>query len=769
MKNHFQAEAHLRKNRLCVLLILLLLNPAIAAAQEGAKTGAVRGKVIEKFSGEPITGVKVSVAETTLGATSDSAGNFTIGDVPTGNRSVYAALEGFKSQSLRITVAQGDTGFIRVSMQTDAFAVSEIVIEADREYSAASSRELRAVDFDLRPRQSAQDLLRLVPGLFIAQHAGGGKAEQIFLRGFDIDHGTDINISVDGLPVNMVSHGHGQGYADAHFIIPETIERIDIQKGPYFAERGDFATAGAVSFKTKDALDYNLVSLEGGGYGFGHGVALLQLPIENDQTSAYIATEFLHNDSFFESKQDFNRYNLFGKLTTRLSNEATLGLSFSGFGSSWNASGQIPERAIASGEITRFGSIDALEGGTTQRENLILSYNSSLKSNASLQTSLYYTHYRFRLFSNFTFFKDDPVNGDMIEQNDLRSIFGFRGQYQIRGAISTIRTATSIGTEFRTDEINVELYRAPNRVRTTSTALAIVHEKSTGIFVKEELIFSPRFRMEFGLRGDYFIFDVEDRLKKDSVDQSRYVQQTLLSPKFNAIYSPFQRLDIFLDAGTGFHSNDARGVARDNNLPVLPRAFGGEFGLRIQPVDQLVISAAAWILDLENELVYVGDEGVTEVSGPTRRIGLDLDARYQVLAWLYADLDVNLSRGRYKDAAEGEDFIALAPTFTSVGGLTARYPNGLEGSLRYRHLSAAPAIEDNSVQTRGYTVFDLTLGFRTPAYKIGLTVENLFNTNWNEAQFETESQLRNETAPVQELHFTPGTPVNVKGSISYFF
>ena len=766
-----------RSNRICLfggsIMIrrrwVLVLSLIVGFQLGDAHTGVLRGKVVDRQTKTPLVGANVSIQGTTRGSSADTDGVFVIPAVPTGTYVVTASSVGYIKQS-RTVVIGSDTSSVTFQLAVDVLNFGEITTTAERPYSAASSMALREIDFELRPRQSAQDMLRLVPGLIIAQHAGGGKAEQMFLRGFDADHGTDVNISLDGLPVNMVSHGHGQGYADLHFVIPEVVRGIEVFKGPYFAQFGDFATAGSVRFLTKDELESNLVSVEGGRFGEYRYLTALQLPLQSSTTTSYMAAEFFHTDGYFDSPSAFNRFNMFGKVRTQLGENGSLDLWMSGFGSGWNASGQIPERAVAEGLIDRFGSIDPSEGGTTQRENISLTYTGTAENTSTILTQVYYSRYRFKLFSDFTFYKDDPVNGDEIEQDDDRTMLGARGEYSFEGSTGNVPTTTLLGSAFRADENTVQLWHTTQRRRLSNTVDALVHQKNMSMYVQEEFHFSPLLRLQIGLRGDYFLFDVEDQ-KRDSAhtDISGYVQQTILNPKANLVFSPERYLDIFLDFGGGFHSNDARAVVTQPEARTLPRAWGEELGMTITPGSGYSFSAVAWVLDLQSELVYNGDDGTTEPSGRTRRLGLDFEGRAQIFSWLYADADVTLSRGRFRDLPKGQNFIPLAPTVTATGGLTVRHPDGYEASLRFRHIDDRPANEDNSVTAHGYTVFDATIAYSFSRTRVQLTGENIFNVSWDEAQFDTESQLKGEALPVSELHFTPGTPLSVKMKVEWSF
>lgn len=690
----------------------------------------------------------------------------------------------------------------------DVVKLEQILVQGDRAYSTASSKSIREFDLNVRPMQTTQDMLQLAPGLVITQHAGGGKAEQIFLRGFDADHGTDVAISTDGIPVNMVSHGHGQGYADLHFVIPELVESIDLFKGPYFAKHGNFSTAGSVLFHTKDYIDGNMMKIEGGEFNTQKVTGLFQMPNSGKHHNAYFAAQFYNTDGPVESEQNFQRSNLFGKFHTHLNETSKLAFSVSSFSSAWDASGQIPQRAVDSGLITRFGTIDDLEGGQTGRQNLNLTYTAIGENNSRFLIQPYFTRYNFKLFSNFTFFLDDPENGDMIEQTDDRTILGLHTEYEFQHLFLSTQATTTFGGGFRSDDIAVSLWHSPNRRRLTQKVDSGIVERNLFLWAQEELIVNSQLRLLLGLRGDYFTFNVEDHLDTLSGETitlphaSGYAQEAMLNPKFNLVYSPFRSTDIFLNFGTGFHSNDARDVVieqtisnleytfnrqglddaqinerltqlnfdrEQSGIRTLPRAVGAEIGVRHQFWNQLNIGIAGWWLELDEELVFVGDAGETEISGKSQRIGIDIEGRAQIFSWLWVDTDVNLSNGIFVDEPSDANEIPLAPRITSTGGLTATHPSGFGASLRYRHIGDRPANEDNSVIAEGHTLLNIGLSYTLGPFKYFVSVENLFDIDWNEAQFDTESRLANETEPVSEIHFTPGNPRNVQAGISYQF
>jgi len=749
------------------LLVAFLL--AGYAQLLSAHTGTVAGKITDANTKQPLIGATITIEGTKLGAISDTNGSFAITNAATGTYQLHSIARGYKEQTQTIMISLTDTLRVAIELSVDVFSLNPVTISADRSYSAASSSTISTIDFDLKPRQSAQDMLRLVPGLFLAQHAGGGKAEQIFLRGFDNDHGTDINISVDGLPVNMVSHGHGQGYADLHWLIPEVVQGMESYKGAYSAEYGDLATSGAVRFITKDQIDNNIMDIEGGEFGTARYMTMLKMPFSNNRISSYVAGEFYHTDGYFDNPADFNRYNVFGKSLFHIGDNSTLDLWVSGFASGWNASGQIPERAVAEGLIDRFGSIDPSEGGTTQRQNISLTFDNN-KDGTDFLTQVYFTNYGFKLFSNFTFFLVDSVHGDEIEQDDQRIMAGFRSEYSFNGQLGDIATNTLFGTAFRADDINTQLWHDEKRVRLSNTVNVVDHQEDMSFYSQEEFQFSPEFRVQGGLRGDYLIYNLND-LNPDtgSANLSGFVQQAILNPKLNVVFTPVSNLDIYLNGGSGFHSNDARVVVTNPSANTLARAVEEELGIRTLLFERLNLTASLWASHLESELVYDADNGTYNPAGASQRYGVDVGARWQLIRVLFADVDVNYAHGRFVDSAAGHNYLPLAPVLTSTGGLTYRDESGLEGSLRYRYMSTRPANSTNTVQTQPYIVFDATIAYKMERYKIGLTIENLFNTAWDEAQFDTVTRLKGESSPVENLDFTPGTPFNARLALNYFF
>lgn len=730
-------------------LFFLLFASALSAQQV---TGKITGE-----SEEPILGALVLKKGTQVHAHTDENGRYILEGAAPGD-TLQVSLLGFKPEYILIE----ETGKVyNVSLEVAPIDLGSVTVRRNSKQVNVVSR----IDLQVTPVQSSQEILRKVPGLFIGQHAGGGKAEQIFLRGFDIDHGTDIALSVDGMPVNMVSHAHGQGYADLHFLIPETINTIDFGKGPYYAEQGNFATAGYVGFKTKDRLDGSMVGFDAGQFNSLRAIGLFNL-LDTTNQHAYIAAEYVLNDGPFESPQNFSRRNVMGKYTSFLDDGTRLSLLASHFTSVWDASGQIPQRAVDQGLITRFGAIDDTEGGNTSRTNISLSATKPLADGGYLKSNIFWSHYDFELFSNFTFFLEDPENADQIRQKEDRQIFGIQTSYNRNLYIGSGSAALEIGGGLRADQNDdVTLARTANRTTLLENVqLGDIQERNFFGYVSADFEFGD-WSFQPSLRYDFFDFIYEDELDTPYNPQSQ--TKGAVSPKFSVVYDAGLNTQFFFKTGVGFHSNDTR-VVLSEDRDILPAAYGADLGINFKPARRLLANAALWYLFLEQEFVYVGDAGIVEPSGQTRRQGIDLGFRYQINDWLFANADGTYTLARSVEDPEGENFIPLAPKYTATGGISVQQPK-FRGSLQFRYLGDRAANEDNSIVAPGYTILDLNASHDFGNLTIGFAIENLLNVEWNETQFATESRLRNEPQSVEEIHFTPGTPFFAKTTVRYRF
>lgn len=714
---------------------------------------SVSGYIKDSFE-NPVDNAYIVNSSNNAHAHTDEIGSFKIDKTVLGDTLIVSAL-GFIKQ--RVVVNEST---LKVFLQNTIYELEQVSIQPKLNAMNAISK----IDLQTNPVNSSQEILRKVPGLFIGQHAGGGKAEQIFLRGFDIDHGTDIAISVDGMPVNMVSHAHGQGYADLHFLIPETVQKIDFGKGTYYASKGDFATAGYVAFQTKERTEKNAIGVEVGQFNTFRTLGMFNL-IENSKTEdAFLATEYILTDGPFDAPQDFKRINLFGKYTKRFSNNSKLSIQASRFASNWNASGQIPQRLVDAGVISRFGAVDATEGGNTSRTNLNVSLLKPINENTFIKANAFYSQYNFELYSNFTFFLEDPINGDQIRQKEDRAIYGFNAEVSKKKDNAIYQ----FGLGFRSDETNdTELSHTKNRYETLEQLqLGDISQSNVFGYINADYTFG-KFTVNPSVRVDYFTFGYNDKLATSY--QNLSADKYKVSPKMNLIYSINNQFQVFAKSGLGFHSNDTRVVVAQEGKDILPTAFSTDLGTIFKPLPKMIINTALWYLQLDQEFVYVGDAGIVEPSGKTRRMGVELGIRYQLTDWLYFDADANYTYGRSIDEPKGQDYIPLAPDFTTTGGLSFTKFKGFSGGFRYRYLKSRPANEDNSIVAKGYFVNDFNINYEYKNITFGIAIENLLNTKWNETQFATESRLQNETNSVEEIHFTPGTPFFIKTKVVYQF
>jgi hypothetical protein len=751
-----------------LIVAVCIFNVSYSFAQQAVISGHLYNRSFETRV-HNITVTLKNEQENTRITFSDSNGFYEFKNVAAGNYTVLFSGLGFQSQSKNIMIEQKHLT-LSVFLSETSLQLPEVTVKSSLK-EADQINLISKVDKVLRPTSSAQDLLRLVPGLFIAQHAGGGKAEQIFIRGFDVDHGTDFQISIDGLPVNMVSHAHGQGYADFHFVIPETVDELRVYKGPYNARFGDFATAGAGEFTTKNAIGNSTFKFEYGQFDTYRGLAMLDLLKQKhlftkQKENLYIAAEYVFTNSYFESPQDFKRHNVFLKYNGLISKKTSLNFSASTFKAAWDASGQVPERAVRSGIISRFGSIDDTEGGNTDRSNINLKMVTAVKENALLKNQVYFVNYNFNLFSNFTFYLEDTLNGDGINQDDRRNIYGYLGTYEHTGKFLNKNTRSVAGWGTRIDHADIGLRRAVKRALTDTIVDGKLQQQNAYAYLDETISLTSEFSLNAGLRFDYFDFGFMNSQHDSLSGRSGKMR---LSPKLSGYYTMNNKVQLFLKSGIGFHSNDARDVVVNKTANTLPRAYGYEAGSTFKPISNMVINVALYGVHLERELVYVGDAGEVEEKGATRRLGGDLSVRYQFVKNLFADVDVNMVRGRFTRLPKGENFIPLAPAFTSTGGISYKRPRGINGGLRYRYIDNRPANETNSVVAKGYFLLDAVLSYARSKYQLGISAENLLNVKWNQAQFDTESRLRNEAYPVSELHFTPGNPFFIKGMVSVNF
>ncbi|HEX2122795.1 MAG TPA: TonB-dependent receptor, partial [Thermoanaerobaculia bacterium] len=539
--------------------------------------------------------------------------------------------------------------------------VEEVTVTAEEPADSASAGIVPAAELERKPLQRPADVLESVPGLTISQHSGEGKANQYYLRGFNLDHGTDLAIDVAGVPVNMPTHGHGQGYADLNFLIPELIGDVAWRKGPYFADAGDFASAGQIGIGYATALDRPLVVLQAGQFGYQRLLAAASRPLFGGVLLG--ALETVGNDGPWERPDALRKNNALVRFTRGGGSVAAML-----YDARWNATDQIPDRAVRSGALSRFGLVDDTNGGETHRYSLSGDWQRA-RGNSVTQFAAYALDYRLDLFSNFTYFLDDPVNGDQFEQLDDRRVFG--------GSATHRWSSGAAGVQLRRDEIDrVGLYRTSARQRLSTANEAALAQTSGGVWAQQSIEWSPRVRTVIGARADRI-----DARRSDS----------LVSPKASLIFGPWRNVELYLNAGSGFHSNDARTESDD----LLVRTRGAEAGVRAQ-LGTAELSASFWRLDAASELLFVGDAGTTEARGASRRAGVELTGAVRLTRRVAIDADLAWSRARFRNG----DRIPGAVEGVAAVGLSLTDLGPVSAELRYRYFGPRPLVEDNRVRSQ---------------------------------------------------------------------
>ncbi len=752
--------------------IFLLLVGVLSARLSFSQAIPVFGTIVDAGTNQPLEGVTIYLLPQKIAGITDGQGNFFFRQPRNKAIGITISSVGYECKTISLQDLKTQKNIIPLTPQNIELSSVTVCSPAGDQLRLLSKMELAMCGVT-----NSQEVLRIVPGLFIGQHQGGGKSEQIFLRGFDCDHGTDISLNADGMPVNMVSHAHGQGYADSHFIIPETIEEVNFKKGPYYVQKGDFCTTGYVDFHTRNALNNNEIKLEGGMYNTFRAMGMFNLLNERAKAKRqtwYIASEYCYSDGYFDNPQHFNRFNFFTKYNGKITDHTSLNVSASVFYSNWYASGQIPDRAVSEGITGFYGAIDPNEGGITSRTNINAQLLSSLPNGDHWKNQFYYTYYTFDIHSNFTFFLVDSVNGDEIRQVESRNMFGYKSNYEHLGYIGCAKLSTETGINIRADATNNSgLSHTKDRsINLQQLKLGNIAELNAAAYLGETIRFNEQFSINAGLRFDQFFNNYKNKLVSDSTLHGigiYKVSDNIFSPKLNFYYYANEKTEFYLSTGRGFHSNDTRAVVVKNGTKVLPAAYGVDLGTVFKPVNKLIINAAIWYIYLQQEFVYGGDGGTVDFNGRTSRVGFDFTGRYQPIQSLYFDMDINYAHGRSIDNPKGRNYIPLAPTWSSAGGITYANKSDINGCLRYRYLANRPANSNNSLSALGYFINDLVVNCTKSKYEIGLTISNIFNTKWKETQFATVTRLKGETQPLDEICFTPGTPFAAKISLSLFF
>ena len=625
---------------------------------------------------------------------------------------------------------------------------------------------------EARPLQRPGEVLEYIPGVIVTQHSGDGKANQFFLRGFNLDHGTDFATTVAGMPVNMPTHAHGQGYSDLNFLIPELVSRIDYKKGPYFATEGDFSSAGAAHLHYYDKLKEGIAQLTAGGFGYRR--ALLAGSPQVTSGSLLYALELTGNNGPWDTPEHFGKQNMvlrhnFG------SPDSSHSLTAMAYQGRWSATDQIPRRAVDSGQLSRYGALDPTDGGNSQRYSLSYEHRAT-QSDHDFQLSAYALRYRLQLFSNFTYALNNPANGDQFEQADRRTVYGLSPNWLWTGKLGERQSIVKAGLNLRRDNIDsVGLYNTMARTRLSTVRADTVRQTTAGAHVEHSLQWNDWLRSVAGARADFYRADVSSDLAANS-GRTRDHQ---VSPKFNLIFGPFDETEYFFSWGRGFHSNDARGTTSRLNpttlapvgqSPALVRTTGSEIGARTEWIHNLQSSLALWQLSLNSELLFAGDAGTTTASRPSARRGIEWSNRYRPMNWLVLDADLSLSRARFSESAPAGDFIPGAIDRVMSLGASIDALGPWSGMLQMRYFGPRPLISDNSVRSQSTLMWNLRTTYRIdPRMKLSVDVINLFNRQASDIDYFYQSQLRGEAAAVNDVHFHPVEPRSLRLTLTANF
>lgn len=653
----------------------------------------------------------------------------------------------------------------KINLLGDAVSASEGVVDQK--------------EIALRPLLRTGEVLELVPGMVVTQHSGTGKANQYFLRGFNLDHGTDFNTAVDGMPVNMRTHGHGQGYTDLNFLIPEVVSKLAYKKGSYYADVGDFSGAGSADIATRNSLEKGLAELTLGensysrlllmdSFSIGKGTTLLAL--EGNQYSG----------PWTDIDEDLDKRNLLLKHTTPI-DEGSFSVSIMAYDNSWNSADQIPLRVVEQGIVDELGSIDDTVGGASSRY--------SLSANLQLggwQGSVYVMRYDMNLWSNFTYFLDDETAGDQFEQVDDRLIYGGRLSYLSNSELGEARVSNRIGAEIRIDDIDeVGLYHTLARSRLGVIRSDQVDESSIGFYWENRVVWNARLRSVLGLRYDHYDFDVKDQVgtNANGVDlssNSGSASDGLASLKGSLVYTFNSRWEGYVSAGQGFHSNDARGttVSVDpadgsaiETVDPLVGSFGYEAGIRGFIYDRINTSMALWALELDSELLFVGDAGNTEASRGSERKGVEFTAYYHLTDQWSLDLEYAYTDAEYSESAPEGNAIPGAVKNVLQAGVNADFSSGWFGSLRTRYFGGRPLVENGAVESDSSVVWNLRMGYRSASWVVKADLLNIADSNDHDIDYYYSSRLNSEPTgeAIDDVHYHVIEPRTIRVSLGYQF
>ena len=757
-------------------------------------TGTVSGRVLDQ-TGALIPSASVELlimaSEDHIEAVSEGDGSYRFEEVPIGLVELTFRMINFTTVRREVIVTAGGTATVDVVLNVAASA--DITITAPATFrnlaelenpaenlvgvaGAGSEGAITAAQLTTRPINRAAEVLETVPGMVISQHSGEGKANQYYLRGFNLDHGFDFAQTIASIPVNLPTHAHAQGYADSNFLIPELVSGVQFRKGPYYAEQGDFSSAGAANINYFNRLERPIVSFSGGSFNYWRFLGAASPSVGPGNLLA--AFEWNRDDGPWESPNEHDKYN---SVLRYSQGDARNGfsLTFMGFSNHWHSTDQIPQRAIDSGQIGRFGFIEETDGGETYRYSLAGDWQSSGLDD-STRVTVYAMRYGVQLFHNFTYFLNDPVNGDQFEQFERRWTTGAKVTHRRLGHFRQYDAETAFGVEFRNDSVGpLGLYLTRGTERYQTAREDDVDQFAVGMFAESEIEWNRVVRSTFGLRGDVHHWNVRARnpLNSDTATSG------ILSPKISAVFGPWSGTEFYGNWGLGFHSNNGLGVTLTVDpftgepaeaSPAFARSHGAEFGIRTVALPGLQTTATVWYLGFDSELIFVGDSGSTEAGPASRRMGVEITNYFRPDPWVTVDLDLSFSRARFVDVPAGEDFVPGALNRVVSGGIAIEPPEdgvGPVGSIRLRHFGPRSLLEDNSVRSQSTSLLNGEIGYKF-SDQLRLVVEgfNLFNAEVSDIDYYFASRLPGEPlGGIEDIHFHAALPRSARISLRVSF
>src|SRR5688572_15959447 len=720
---------------ICVIVVgVSLFLPTAALAQGG---GVVTGTVSDETGGVlPGTSVELTPAGSgmPLETVTDAVGRYAFEGVPVGSAELEFRLINFSTVRRMVNVTAGGTATADALMFVAASA--DIVITAPRTFrnlaeianpaenlvgvaSAGSEGAITAAQLAVRPVNRAAEVLETVPGMIISQHSGEGKANQYYLRGFNLDHGFDFAQTVAGIPVNMPTHAHAQGYADSNFLIPELVSGVQFRKGPYYAENGDFSSAGSANINYFNVLERPLVTITGGSFDYGRFLAAASPKV--GKGNLLTAFEWERDNGPWVSPNGKDKFNGLARYTQGNSRNG-FSFTFLGFNNHWHSTDQIPQRAVDAGLIDRFGFIEETDGGETCRYAGIFDYQRS-GTNDSTRVTAYTQRYGVQLFHNFTYFMDDPFNGDQFEQFERRGTTGAKLTHRRLMHVAERHLETAFGVDVRNDNVGgpLGLYHTVATERIETIRADKAKQTSIGMFVDSEIEWAPKLRTTFGVRGDVYRWNITSNNPLNSGKEI----SGIVSPKVSAAFGPFGGTELYANWGLGFHSNSGLGIVLNVDpisgdavtpSPAFARSQGAEFGVRTVRFKRAQTTVTAWYLDFDSELIYVGDSGSTEDGPGSRRMGVEITNYIYPHPWVNFDIDVSFSRARFQDVPAGEDFVPGALNRVISAGVEVNPPAGVRsgpfGGLRLRHFGPRPLIEDASIESKQTSIVNGEIGYK---------------------------------------------------------